>query len=95
MDVEYDVASNGTGGYYIAKTLFDPVNGEIHSAITGNDVSINPISSFYIKDTATATVGHDYIQPKIVIVIKGGFTGAGMPSGFNLQTTVSQRRLDI
>jgi prepilin-type N-terminal cleavage/methylation domain-containing protein len=100
--VEYDIISLSTGEKYIQKTVFvdsdndGNVDGEETYDITGGSVIIDTnVTRFYVYGVETATAGSEYSQPKVLVVIRGTFNGFGMPSQFSLQTTVSQRKLDI
>jgi prepilin-type N-terminal cleavage/methylation domain-containing protein len=95
-DVEYDIVNNtSTGEKYIQKTVFGASGDETYN-ITSSDVIVNTdITRFYVYGVDTATAGNEYTQPKVVVVIRGIFNGFGMASEFSLQTTVSQRKLDI
>ncbi len=61
--------------------------------MTGQEVEIKSLR-FYVNKTAKSSDG-DYFQPKIIITLNGAFNGFGTPTNFNLQTMVTQRKLDI
>lgn len=81
--------------YYYSPELKSIMRGFNGDAIrlTSDDVKIDSLT-FYVKGSAPASSGN-YAQPKIIIVIKGSFIGFGSLTNFHLQTTVSQRKLDI
>lgn len=95
-EVEYDIVDDtDVGKKYIRKTVFG-TDGDNTYNITSDDVIINTYATrFYVYGVQTATAGSEYTQPKVVVIIKGIFNGFGMASQFSLQTTVSQRKLDI
>ena len=61
--------------------------------VTAKEVKINQLD-FYVTGTVPATLG-DFSQPKIVVVVRGEAGGERSPSKFDLQTTISQRVLDL
>jgi len=80
---------------------YSALNGAIYKRIateeayplTAPEVLVDKLD-FYV--TGTPHEGsQDYRQPKILIVIKGRYTGYGQVASFSLQTLVSQRKLDI
>lgn len=60
--------------------------------ITSDDVNIDRLD-FYVVDTDKPDVNK--LQPRILIVISGKYGGYGQGARFDMQTTVSQRKLDI
>lgn len=62
-------------------------------ALTSGEAEIEDLK-FYVTGTTRATSG-DYIQPRIIIIVKGSYDGLGQLTTFHLQTMVSQRRIDI
>lgn len=61
-------------------------------AVTPSDIDIDIDRSGF---TVTGSANGDGVQPRITIVLVGTVTLAGIPTEFNMQTTVSQRLLDI
>jgi prepilin-type N-terminal cleavage/methylation domain-containing protein len=61
--------------------------------LTGPDIRINQLR-FYVIGSRAAPLG-DYNQPRIIIVINGNFVGYGALGNFSLQSSVSERKLDI
>lgn len=89
--------------YFINKTVIYRVNnqriekstdgGLIFSVITFPEVKIDNLT-FYVTGS---TIISDTAQPKVTIVLKGSMDMGSKTSEseFNIQTTVSQRRLDL
>ncbi len=77
-------------GTAIAKSTGDN-NGFLE--LTGSDVKIDRLM-FYVTGTRK-TADQDYAQPKVIIIVKGSYTTGGAVTEFNLQTMVSQRKIDI
>ncbi len=69
------------------KTIERTRNGKIVSLI-GDDVNIEDLK-FYVHGTGTG----DNIQPRVLIVLKGAINRENEKTEFNIQTTVSQRKI--
>jgi prepilin-type N-terminal cleavage/methylation domain-containing protein len=85
-----DVDSNGLG------SITRSVSGS-SVPLTGNEVNIKSLK-FYVVNTKKLVISDlnsDYLTPKIIITVQGEFKGFGDVTEFNLQTMVTQRRLDI
>lgn len=87
-DVTYGFDANSDCGYGLYK-----IEGGTNYCLTGDDVHINSVK-FYVAGSAPASLGN-YDQAKILITINGNFVGYGSLREFNLQSMVSQRKLDI
>lgn len=91
-DVTYGLDVNSQCG----KGLYKIESGQTY-CITGEDVRIEELK-FYVAGSIPASASQ--VQPntdqaKILITIKGNFVGYGSLGDFNLQSMVSQRKLDI
>ena len=60
-------------------------------AILGSDISIDGLK-FYVQGSGSEAVG-SAAQPRVLIVLNGSITRANIGTVFNIQTTVSQRKL--
>ncbi len=69
------------------------VDGGGQAPMTSDEVKIDSLV-FYVTGT-NKTANGDYDQPRIIIILKGHYHGFGNLTEFHLQTTVSQRRIDI
>lgn len=87
-DVVYGLDANSQCG----KGLYKIEGGQTY-CITGEDVRIESLK-FYVAGALPASAG-DYNQAKILITIGGNFVGYGSLGDFNLQSMVTQRKLDI
>lgn len=81
--VEYGLHSSGASG-----RIYKQVNG-LSLDITPPEINISKLD-FYVVGTDHT----DDIQPRIVIIIRGVYNGFGSLTDFNLQTMVSQRKVD-
>ncbi|NQV88623.1 MAG: prepilin-type N-terminal cleavage/methylation domain-containing protein [Parcubacteria group bacterium] len=81
--------------YYLSNNqLYRYLDGQGQSVpVTAKEVKINQLS-FYVTGTISAT-NNDFSQPKIMVVVRGEAGGERSPSKFDLQTTISQRVLDL
>jgi len=86
-DVEYGLYVDAEG----VGTIYKSVGGD-YQYLTSKDVDIETLRFYVIGTVKTPS---DLEQPRIVMVIKGVYNGFGKLTEFNLQTMVSQRRLDI
>jgi type II secretory pathway pseudopilin PulG len=82
--------SNGIGRIYKSE------NGQLAVPITAPEVSIDEVE-FYVVGANNATAGNLYVQPKVIIVIKGsaGAPGTRARTTFHIQATAVQRVLDL
>ncbi len=80
-------------GWQEGEPITKSIGGAEALALTGSEVVIDELR-FYVIGTTKATSG-DYIQPRIIIIVRGSYDGHGQLTTFNLQTMVSQRRIDI
>jgi hypothetical protein len=87
---------------YKTQVTYELSNGSIYKTLgiggfpallTSPDVTIDKLD-FYVTGTALPGAG-DYEQPKIILVLSGRYKGYGSEGRFNMQTTVSQRKLDL
>ncbi|OGG53486.1 hypothetical protein A3H16_01795 [Candidatus Kaiserbacteria bacterium RIFCSPLOWO2_12_FULL_53_8] len=81
--------------------------GRIYKSVSGTIAGLGPITApevsiddmkFYVVGTTRPTPGSpDFVQPKVVIVIKGSAGVAGSPARttFHIQATAVQRVLDL
>lgn len=67
-------------------------NDMLTNPITPSEINIDPDKSGFIVEGSDIT---DLRQPKITIVLVGTITLSGVSTNFNMQTTVSQRLLDV
>lgn len=67
-------------------------DAEAMQAITPVEIAIDSDKSGFI---VTGSARDDGIQPRITIVLAGTITQSGVQTDFNMQTTVSQRVLDV
>lgn len=72
--------------------IYKQVEGEEAYSLTAPDVTVE-VLNFYVSGTAPAS--SDYRQPKMLVVVRGRYIGHGQDTKFDLQTLVSQRKLDI
>ena len=72
----------------------EKIVGGAVSCITSQEITIDALH-FYVTDATSASSGGNYGQPRILIILQGRFNGFGGITNFNLQTMVSQRKLDI
>lgn len=89
---EVTYAFNSDEGY-----ITKQVDGEDDEPLrlTSSDVFITKLS-FTLTGVETLTsVLRDFYQPKVLVIIQGEARLAGEVSKFNIQTLVTQRRLDI
>jgi prepilin-type N-terminal cleavage/methylation domain-containing protein len=78
-----------------ANTLTKVVNG---TSVPLNDTNDIRIENMTFRVFGASTYGTDYLQPQVIITIRGRVTGGNKSSTgttFIVQTTVSQRKLDI
>ena len=67
------------------------INGATPSQLTASEVKIDSLK-FYVSGASSG----DHIQPHILVVLKGHYGESSTEkTNFNLQTFVSQRKLDI
>ena len=74
--------------------IYKQVEGEDPYLLTSPEITVSQLH-FYITGTPNGSTIQDGRQPKILIVIRGTYGGFGQGANFNLQTLVSQRKLDI
>lgn len=87
----YFLTLNASGNYAVWKS----VNGLTNIIqITPNEVAINPTSSFISVSGAEPPPG-DTKQPFVTVRLNGTVTYKGVVTPFSLQTSVSQRSIDI
>ncbi len=69
-------------------------DGSNYSSVTGSDVNISKLT-FYVLGALPYT-SNDYLQPKVIMVVKGNFTGSKVTTDttFTIETMVSQRKFD-
>lgn len=81
------------GNTSLACPVSDPTDDDCFSIITFPEVKIDNLT-FYVTGSDIVS---DTAQPKVTIVLKGSMdmTSKASESEFNIQTTVSQRRLDL
>jgi hypothetical protein len=93
------VAYTLTGG-----AITQSVNGGTPQALTSSEVTITKLmfrvfgSSPFIIGSASCSVPNDCLQPQVIITVSGISGSPNKPATqttFNLETTVSQRKLDI
>lgn len=77
----------------IGSAIQKKIGGEVAYPLTAPEVTIEKLN-FYVTGTNNAAA-LDYYQPKILVVIRGRYIGQGQDSKFDLQTLVSQRKLDV
>ena len=82
------------------QVIFRLEGGQIQKSIDGGNTFLSLTSSdLILENLSFCVVGsdpNDTFQPKVLITANGYVKrGTGMPSYFNLQTTVSQRMLDF
>jgi prepilin-type N-terminal cleavage/methylation domain-containing protein len=82
-------------GTSIYKEIIDGANTSTAIALNGEEVKINSLNFYVIGTDKASGAQHDYYQPKIIITVGGEFNGFGDATRFNLQTMVTQRKLDI
>ncbi len=73
--------------------IFKKVNGGTPVQLTPGDISIDPTSSFSVVGSAPPP--GDTKQPFVTIRLKGTITYKNVQSPFEVQTSVSQRQIDI
>lgn len=73
--------------------IYKIINNTDVYCLTGPDIKVNQLK-FYVVGSESVAFS-DYNQPKVIIVINGNFVGYGALGNFSLQSTVSQRKLDI
>jgi type II secretory pathway pseudopilin PulG len=87
--------SNDVGGSKIFKATGGPYyEGTAFTQMTPDEVNINPVLSYFVV-TGTQPPNGDTRQPLVTIRLVGTITYQGVVSPFSLQTSVSQRLLDI
>lgn len=96
----YSSQYSGNVGYSLSgtsiyKEIKDGVNTSGPIALNGDEVKINSLNFYVIGTDKASGAQHDYYQPKIIITVGGEFNGFGDATRFNLQTMVTQRKLDI
>ena len=85
---------DGNNAYFrynsISKTIERKVSGKDTNAVSliGDDVQIDKFK-FYV----TGTTSGDNVQPKVLMVLEGSTKRHDVDTIFNIQTTVSQRKL--
>jgi type IV fimbrial biogenesis protein FimT len=90
----YSTQSNDTVEYAVTDgSITKSVGGATPLYLTSKEVNIDTLK-FYLTGTAKTASG-DYVQPRIIIIVKGTYNGFGKLTEFHLQTMVSQRRIDI
>ena len=82
------------------QVIFRLRDGQIQKSTDGGNTFLNLTSpELILENLSFCVVGSDpddTLQPKVLIIVNGYVKrGTGMPSYFNLQTTVSQRILDF
>lgn len=87
----YKNSSGGAIAYRIFQGRIDKfTGGALSGALTSEDINITDLT-FYVLGAPSG----DDLQPRIAIVIKGTAGGGRTVSNFNLQTTISQREIDL
>lgn len=92
-DVTYTFEHDEPGSYgYITKE----VQGESGAPrLTSPDVVIKNLSFNLVGVEKMTSPSQDYFQPKVLVIIQGEARIGGEVSKFNIQTLVTQRRIDI
>ena len=72
--------------------IYRSVNGGALSPLTASNVSIQALN---FRVVGSYAYGTDYLQPRVIITLSGQVGSNTRRANFNLQTTVSQRLLDI
>jgi hypothetical protein len=93
--ISFKSSIGGQWVYYIsgAGKIFKSVDGGITSIqLTPDEINISSASSFIVEG---ALPPPDTRQPYVTIKLVGSITYNGVVSPFSLQTSVSQRQIDI
>jgi len=92
-DVTYTFLHDDPISYvYIIKE----VEGESGSPrLTSSDVLVTRVSFNLVGVEKMTSSSQDYFQPKVLVIIQGEARLGGEVSKFNIQTLVTQRRIDI
>ena len=89
-----DSDGNQVTFYLSSGQIMRIVNNGTAFALTSPDVNIQAMT-FWVLGSATYSQG-DLLQPRVIVLIKGYVAGANMTdSSFILETTISQRKLDL
>jgi prepilin-type N-terminal cleavage/methylation domain-containing protein len=88
-------SSNNQVTFYLSSgQIMRVVNAGKPLSMTSPDVNIQTFS-FWVVGSMPYSAG-DLLQPKVIVLIKGYVAGTNMTgSSFTLQTTISQRKLDL
>lgn len=84
------VTPNGGSTYYIRKSTD---NGATWTQLTPDEILVDPVSGFSIFGAEPPS--GDTRQPFVTIKLVGNINYKGVASPFSLQTSVSQRLIDI
>ncbi len=79
-------------GTQLERSLASGANGT-WVALTAPEVKITNFK-FYVKDSAPYSAGN-FGQPKVLMIIRGTATVQGGPTDFTVQSSVTQRLIDI
>lgn len=99
VGISFQSAYGGQWIYYVGSTIdggsgiFKSVDGTI-TQLTPNEVKINPASGFSVFGAESPSLP-DYQQPFVTIRLVGTISFKGVDTPFSLQTSVSQRVIDI
>ncbi len=74
--------------------VLPPSAGNTYVQLTPNEIKIDSISSFSVLGAESSILGN-LQQPFVIIKLVGAITSKGVVSPFSIQTSVSQRLVDL
>jgi prepilin-type N-terminal cleavage/methylation domain-containing protein len=90
-----DSSNNQVTFYLSSGQIMRVVGTDSPLSLTSPDVNIQTLG-FWVVGSTPYSAGGDLLQPKVIVLIKGYVAGTNMTgSSFTLQTTISQRKLDL
>lgn len=88
--------TNNVGTIWRKDETTDSFDLDDYKPVTPAEINIDTSrSGFLVTGSAKASSTGDTLQPRITIILIGTVSAAGYSADFNMQTTVSQRSLDI